>query len=165
MWRFVLRENIAHLKLLISKVGDERTAGPLQAQLHDAERELAELAGLSAHADAAHDAVFAELLTDILRHEVELETANFGLMQLLEASSGSLHIAAQLIFQVRFLRHFEVVRPGDGTVYGKALSDGDGDKGEDIDTDERFASQRAVVSAAGFRAVFSLPLFRSSAVL
>lgn len=162
MWRFALRENIAHLRLLISKLDDHSKLPQLQAQLEQAELELAELEALSAHAEAAHDWAFSELLTDILREELRRDSANFGLVQLLEASSGSLQIAAQLNFQTDFLRHFEVVRADDGSVYGKALSDADGVWVEDVETADFFAQHLPFALAAGFRAVKSLPLSRST---
>jgi hypothetical protein len=137
MWRFVLRENIAHLRLLIAALPDHSRATQLQDQLREAERQLAEIDELSAHAGAAHDIAFAEMLTEVLRFELEVDAANFGMVQLLEASSGVLHIAAQLNFHIQFLRHFEVVHPGDGSIYGKALADGDGVWVEDIETVRR----------------------------
>lgn len=165
MWRFVLRENIAHLRLLIAALPDHSRVAQLQDQLREAERQLAEIDELSAYAGAAHDITFAEMLTEVLRLQLEVDSANFGMIQLLEASSGVLHIAAQLNFHTQFLRHFRVVRPRDGSIYGKALADGDGVWVEDIETADDFASQRSIASAAGFRAVKSLPLLRSSGAM
>lgn len=161
MWRFVLRENIAHLQALIATLNDQRRIGQLRAELQDAELELAELDALSAHAHAAHDTSFSAALTLVLREQVKLGSANFGLIQLLESHSECLHIAAQVNFRTQFLRHFGEVRPGDGSVFGKALADGDGVWVEDVEKAEFFATNLKIAQETGFRAVKSLPLLRS----
>jgi GAF domain-containing protein len=162
MWRFVLKENIAHLKLLISSLEDQSRLGLLRTELQEAEDELAELNRLSAQAHAAHDESFSALLTAILRNQVRRKASSFGLIQLLEADSSSLKIAAQVNFHTQFLRHFAEVRPGDGSVYGKALADGDGVWVEDITKADFFIPHIDISLAAAFHAVTSLPLLRPS---
>ena len=162
MWRFVLQENIAHLKLLISKLKDPGSLKQLRAELQEAEDELAELNRLSAHADDEHNASYASLLTSVLRSEVKQRRADFGLMQLLDATRSSLRIAAQLNFNAQYLRHFADVRVGDGSVYGRVLADGEGVWVDDIaeaDVSQWFVD---LALSAGFIALKSLPLKRPS---
>ena len=65
-------------------------------------------------------------------------------------------------FRTSFLRHFAEVRPGDGSVCGRALADGDAVWVEDVVEAPFFAPHLDVALTAGFRAVKSLPLFRPS---
>lgn len=162
MWRFVLKENIEHLKLLISVLEDRARKERLQSELAAAEQELGELDLLSAHAHAAHDKSFANVLTTILREQVKLSTANFGLIQLFEVDAACLYMAAQVNFNSDFLSHFKEVRQGDGSACGKALADGDAVWVEDVMQAAFFADHLQVALDAGFRAVKSLPLRRPS---
>lgn len=158
MWRFVLRENIRQLQARLEEEVDESERASLSEQLRAAERELAELEEASAHAQAAHDRTFAEALTILLRDMVRRCHADLGNIQLYEAESRRLHIAAQLNFRKAFLEHFAEVEAGDGSVCGTALETREPVWVEDVEAEPSFAPHLAVTRESEVRAVVSLPL-------
>jgi PAS domain S-box-containing protein len=115
------------------------------ARLHEFSRCLLALGDLQA--------VLEQTLTEIM----ELQSADFGTVQLTDAEQGGLVIVAQRNFQPAFLHYFALVRDG-GSVCARAAGTHCRVVVEDVQTDEFFAPHRHAAVEAGFRAVQSTPL-------
>jgi PAS domain-containing protein len=115
-------------------------------RLHELSTRLTSVADLSS------------VLHEVLDAVIELQNADFGDVQLFDAQSQTLTIAAQRGFGPDFLRHFHRVLTDDGPAYAQALNGKRRIIIEDVTLDPSFAPHLAVAEAAGFRAVQSTPL-------
>jgi PAS domain S-box-containing protein len=97
-------------------------------------------------------------LNEILRVALELLGADKGNIQLFDAAREVLVIAAHQGLEEPFLDFFKEVSAEFDTSCGRALRAGGRTFVEDLEADQGFAPYRAVVSAAGVRAVQSTPL-------
>jgi PAS domain S-box-containing protein len=106
----------------------------------------------------------AELLRSILRTAILLTRAHRGNIQLLDAASGCLFIAAHEGFEKPFLDYFARVAHGTTAACGEALASGKRFVVHDVKSEPLFAGRPAldVLLAAGVRAVQSTPLFSSA---
>jgi PAS domain S-box-containing protein len=87
--------------------------------------------------------------------------ADFGNIQLFNPQTQALEIVAQRGFRQEFLDYFN--RVAEGTAFcGTALQRRERVIVEDVQTDPLFAPHLAIVTAAGYRAVQSTPLFSRS---
>lgn len=98
------------------------------------------------------------LLVEVLTRARQIADAAFGLIQLLDARSGSLVIAVQHGFDEAFLGTFRLVSPQDPCACGRALRFGRRVYIADIYQDPYFTPYRSVADEAGFRAVQSTPI-------
>jgi C4-dicarboxylate-specific signal transduction histidine kinase len=98
------------------------------------------------------------VLRDVLNESMELQHADFGIVQLFNPVTRSLEIVAQKGFRDDFLAHFKSVSDTDSAC-GRALQQGNRVIIEDVLIDEGFVSHRQIAASAGFRAVQSTPLF------
>jgi signal transduction histidine kinase len=98
------------------------------------------------------------VLEEALTATMEIQQADFGNVQIYNAESQALEIAAQRGFAAEFLDYFAKVDHS-SAVCGRAMQSRSRILIEDIETDVLFASHRHVASAAGFRAMQSTPLF------
>jgi signal transduction histidine kinase/CheY-like chemotaxis protein len=105
-----------------------------------------------------------ECLGEILDAAIELTGADKGNIQLLDEDGLTLRVAAQRGFDERFLHFFAEVRHGDAATWGAALGSGERVIVEDVSASDIFAGEPAldVLSHAGVRAVFSIPLLSSA---
>lgn len=101
------------------------------------------------------------LMAVALDAAIELNRADFGIVQLFDPKERCLTIAAQRGFDAAFLDHFAVVRAGDPSVSGRAFGRRERVVVEDVATDRDFVALREVARAAGFRAAASAPMFTS----
>jgi PAS domain S-box-containing protein len=115
------------------------------AQLHRFSTRLIEAGDLSA------------VLEQMLDATIDLQRADFGNVQLLDAERGGLVIVAQRNFEPAFLEHFAIVT-ADDCACGRAAEAGRRVIVEDTETDEGFTPHRSAAREAGFRAVQSTPL-------
>jgi PAS domain S-box-containing protein len=97
-------------------------------------------------------------LNEILRVALELLRADKGNVQLFDATRKVLVIAAHEGFEQSLLDSFKEVSAEFDTSCGRALRTGRRTFVEDIEADAGFAPFRALVAAAGVRAVQSTPL-------
>jgi PAS domain S-box-containing protein len=104
------------------------------------------------------------VLDQTLLATMELQNADFGIVQLNDSERGGLVIVAQRNFLPTFLDHFALVREGE-CVCGRAARERVRVIVEDVQTDESFAAHRPVAMEAGFRAVQSTPLIGHDAAL
>jgi signal transduction histidine kinase/CheY-like chemotaxis protein len=120
---------------------------------------LHEIGVLCARAESKLD----ECLAEILDAAIEITHANKGTVQLLDCGSGALRIAAHRNFRQPFLDHFATVRDAEGTASGTALETAPRVLVEDVRESAIFAGypSRAVLLAAGARALQATPLFSS----
>jgi PAS domain S-box-containing protein len=101
------------------------------------------------------------LLDEILSATIVLQKADFGNIQLYNAKTRALEIAAHRGFRQDFLDHFASVQD-DGAACGRAMSRRERIIIEDVLIDPAFEPNRAIAASAGFRAVQSTPLFSRS---
>jgi PAS domain S-box-containing protein len=95
-----------------------------------------------------------ELMLDAI---IDLQHADFGMVQLDDPERNGLVIVAHRNFPPAFLNYFALVREC-GTACGCAARGGGMVIIEDIQSDERFSAHRQIAAEAGFRAVQSTPL-------
>ena len=102
--------------------------------------------------------------TTVLEHmldaAIDVQSADFGNVELFDAELGGLVTMAQRNFQPSFLNQLARVRCQD-CASGRAAVAPRRVIIEDIDTDEGFAPQRSVAAEAGVRAMQSTPLISS----
>ena len=112
-------------------------------QLHEFSTGLIEAGDMSA------------VLERMLAAVMQVQAADFGNVQLLDAERGGLVIVAQRNFQQPFLEHLALVRC---TACKRAAQARERIIIEDVQTDISFAPYRHVAAEAGFRAMVSAPL-------
>jgi CheY-like chemotaxis protein len=110
------------------------------------------------------DVSLADLLAEVLETAMATSGSSRGNVQIFDPSAGTLHIAAHHGFDAEFLQHFAVV-VDDGSACGRAANDMEQVVVEDVERDDSFVPHRAIARSAGFRAVQSTPLVRTSGVL
>ncbi len=163
------------IKVLLDRTQTD-LAGSLKALRASEARSRAHLADLQAvEAQLANDsAVLKQLneassrlwqahelhagLNEILGVAIELLGADKGNVQLFDTTRKVLVIAAHQGFEQPFLDFFKEVSAEFDTSCGRALRAGRRTFVEDLEADEGFAPFRALISAAGVRAVQSTPL-------
>jgi two-component system, chemotaxis family, protein-glutamate methylesterase/glutaminase len=106
---------------------------------------------------AVSSALVAEL-DRLLGMALATHGTDLGNVQLVEPQTGELFIVAQRGFGMDFLEHFETVRGEDESACARAMRAQKPVLIADVTTDARFAAHRGIASAAGFRAVQSIPL-------
>jgi PAS domain S-box-containing protein len=97
-------------------------------------------------------------LEEMLAATIELLGADMGNVQILDAASGNLTIAAQKGFEPEFLDFFREVSVEDRSACGQALRARERIVIEDVERDLLFAACLPIARNAGFRAVQSTPL-------
>lgn len=97
-------------------------------------------------------------LEEMLVTTIELLSASFGNVQLIDQSTGKLRIASQQGFKPDFLEFFREVSVDDGSACGQALQLGQRVIITDVNQDPLFAPYVSIARKAGFRAVQSTPL-------
>jgi PAS domain S-box-containing protein len=120
-------------------------------------RALSRLHELSTRLTATSD--LPSLLREVLDATIELQSADFGHVQLYNKETRTLEIVAQRGFQKEFLDYFRSVHADTGSFSGLVLKHRTRIVIEDVDLDADFAPHRGIAAAAGFRAVQSTPLF------
>ena len=85
--------------------------------------------------------------------------ADMGNIQLLNPKNRVLEIVAHRGFDPDFLEHFREVSAADSSACGRSLRTRQRILVEDVDADPAYAPHRAIVAAAGYRAVQCTPLF------
>jgi len=117
---------------------------------------LAQLNAVNARLWQIHDLHTG--LKEILGATIELLGADFGHVQLYDASAQVLRMAVHRGFKKPFLDFFHEVSTRDKSACGRALRSGARVIVEDVDKNEAFKPYRKVAKAAGYRAVLSMPL-------
>jgi two-component system, chemotaxis family, CheB/CheR fusion protein len=114
---------------------------------------------------AATAANSQEALDHILAAAMELQNADFGNLQLLDAGAKELRIVAQRGFGSQFLEHFRSVGSDDASSFGRALRSREAVQIADVTLDAAFAPYREIAGQAGYRAVQSTPLITRTGVM
>jgi PAS domain S-box-containing protein len=117
------------------------------SRLHDLSVRLTAPTSLSALLDEALSAV------------MELQRADFGIVQLFNNETATLSIAAHRGVGKDFLEHFRTVDASDASACGLALNSGERILVENVDEDQRYAEHRPIARATGYRATQSTPMF------
>lgn len=133
--------------------GNGETVEELRAEL-DAMRRIHELGARYVHGDDLHD-----ILADVVDAAIAIAGADFGNIQLINAQTGDLEIAAQRGFEPWWLDYWQSVPKGHG-VCGTALTMGERVIVEDVEHSPIFVGTPAldIQLRAGVRAVQSTPL-------
>lgn len=97
-------------------------------------------------------------LDTLLRAVVDLVGADMGNVQLYDAASSTLAIAAHCGFEAPFLEHFRTVGAADDTACGRALRSGERSLIADVEQEPGYVQFRSIARTAGYRAVQSTPL-------
>jgi signal transduction histidine kinase len=122
---------------------------------------IAELRSLARLHQFSTSLIAADDPTTVLEHmldaAIDVQSADFGNVELFDAELGGLVIKAQRNLQPAFLNHLARVLCED-YARGKAAEAPSRVIIEDIDTDEGFAPHRSVAAEAGVRAMQSTPL-------
>jgi PAS domain S-box-containing protein len=121
---------------------------------------MSRLYGLSCWLTAISD--LPTLLQEVLCSTIELLGADFGIIQLYDPETRSLHIAAQQGFGVGFLEYFRNMTIDSDSTSARALNEGTRIIIEDVTLDSEFVPHRHIAASAGFRAVQSAPLIERS---
>lgn len=98
------------------------------------------------------------VLEQMLAAVMEIQAADFGNVQLLDAERGGLVIVAQRNFQRPFLEHLALVRPDRCAACVRAARTRERIIIEDVLADSSFAPHRHIAAEAGFRSLVSTPL-------
>jgi formate hydrogenlyase transcriptional activator len=101
------------------------------------------------------------LLEEVLQATIELQTADFGNVQIYNPQTRMLRIVAQRGFREDFLDYFRDVHQ-DSAACGRALQRGERVIIEDVQTDAAFEPHRNIAASAGYRGVQSTPLYSRS---
>jgi PAS domain S-box-containing protein len=128
----------------------------VEAQLANDSTALKQLNDASSRLWQAHELHAG--LNEILGVALELLGADKGNVQLFDAARKVLVIAAHRGFEQPFLDFFKEVSAEFDTSCGRALRAGRRTFVDDLEADEGFAPFRAIIAAAGVRAVQSTPL-------
>jgi signal transduction histidine kinase len=107
---------------------------------------------------STHQADLPHMLDEILDATIELQRADFGIIQLYDPTARTLRIVVQRGFPRAFLSHFAVVGREHGSVCAHALRDRERVIVEDVMSDARFASLRPIAEQTGFRSVHATPI-------
>jgi PAS domain S-box-containing protein len=138
------------------RASETRLAAELEA--------MTRLHALSTRLLAADDLKTA--LADILDNALVTVAADLGNIQLHNPKAGGLQIVVQRGFPQDWLDHFRLVRIDDGSACAHAMHSGERMIIEDVNRDPAYEPHRAVVAAAGYRAVQSTPIkCRSGTIL
>jgi PAS domain S-box-containing protein len=130
-----------------STLKDNPLAGPGSlTQLHQFSTDLIETGDLSA------------VLEEMLAAVMEVQAADFGNVQLLDAERGGLVIVAQRNFQRPFLEHLALVPADRCDSYRRATRTRERIIIEDVQTETGFEPYLPVAAEAGFRALVATPL-------
>jgi two-component system CheB/CheR fusion protein len=97
-------------------------------------------------------------LDHVIATAIELHSADFGNVQLLDADSGKLRIVAHRGFGTAFLTRFASTGRDDESACGRALRTGRVVQIADVNADAAFEPYRDAAADAGYRAVQSMPL-------
>jgi PAS domain S-box-containing protein len=135
-----------------SEASLRRTEARLLAELESTSR----LHELSGRLLSATDLLAA--LQDVLDNAIRTCGADFGNIQLFNASANALEIAVQQGFQADFLDYFGTVRADKGSSCSQAMQKGGRVVIEDVRLDPSYAAHLAIAASAGYRAVASTPL-------
>jgi PAS domain S-box-containing protein len=100
-------------------------------------------------------------LGTLLDAAIELLGADLGNIQLFDEDAKSLRIAVQRGFEQAFLDRFAEVDADEPSACGLVLAERQPVMIEDVEADPRFAPSRDAAKAAGYRAVLSVPLFKT----
>jgi PAS domain S-box-containing protein len=146
--------------LVISAIRDITARKRGEADLAAELEAMTRLHDLSQRVVSAPD--LQTLLDTVLEATIALHGADFGNVQLYDAQTHTLRIAAQRGFGPPFLEHFAQVSAEEGSACGRALSRGAQVIIPDVAQDPAFASDLAAAREAGFRAVQSTPLLTST---
>ena len=104
------------------------------------------------------------VLEQMLASTIQVQGADFGVVQLYDPEQGGLVIVAQRNFRASFLSHFALVRANDSAC-GRAVLYRRRVIIEDVEIDAGFVGYRHFAAEAGFRAVQSTPLISHSGEL
>ena len=111
----------------------------------------------------------APAMQDALNHLLvgimDLQGAELGNVQLLDAETQQLRIVAQHGFGPAFLKRFERVGTDDDSSCGRAMREGVPVHISDVTTDARYKPYLEIASEAGYRAVQSTPLINRKSEL
>ena len=116
-----------------------------------AHQDTARLNELSTRLAATSD--LASIMYEMLDGIIELQTADFGAVQLYDEATGTLKIVAHRGLDQKFLDHFETVDAKDSSACGLALRSGTRVIIEDVNVDPDFDPHRDIAASTGFRAV------------
>ncbi|HYR34244.1 MAG TPA: GAF domain-containing protein [Burkholderiales bacterium] len=99
-----------------------------------------------------------DVLAEVLEATINLQSADFGMVQLYDEGEQALELLAQRGFNADFVERFRFVRSDTPSSCGRALAAGARVIVDDIETDPAFEGLRTAARASGFRAVQSTPL-------
>jgi PAS domain S-box-containing protein len=135
-----------------SEASLRRTEARLVAELEATSR----LHELSGRLLSATDLLPA--LQDVLDNAIRTCGADFGNIQLFNASASALEIAVHRGFRADFLDYFRSVRTDEGSACSQAMQKGGRVIIEDVRRDPSYVPHLAIAASAGYRAVASTPL-------
>jgi PAS domain S-box-containing protein len=99
------------------------------------------------------------ILYEILDGIIELQSADFGDVQLCDEATGTLNIVAHRGLDRTFLDYFATGGVNDSSAFGLVLRSGTRIIIEDVNADSYFEPHRGIAVSAGIRAVQAMPLF------
>ncbi|MGZ5141759.1 MAG: PAS domain S-box protein, partial [Burkholderiales bacterium] len=99
------------------------------------------------------------ILYELLDGIIELQSADFGDVQLYDEATGTLKIVAHRGLDRTFLDYFATEDADDTSAFGLALRSGTRIIIEDVNADSYFEPHRGIAASAGIRALQATPLF------
>jgi two-component system, chemotaxis family, CheB/CheR fusion protein len=135
----------------------------VERALRDSERRLAEELDIMRRLHAVTMAVATaatpdQALSDLLRSVVDLQSADFGQVQLLDPDSGRLRVAVQQGFDGDQFDHVEDIDRRETSACARALRTLTAVEVTDVMSEPGYAPMRDSVARAGYRAVQCTPL-------
>lgn len=158
MWRFVLQENIQHLRRQLAGSLPEAKRAVIEHILKDSETALRELEAASTHGAAMGNGELQRIARAMIDEAMRLHGAQFGNLQLYDERSRTLTIVEQRNFRKAFLDHFACVTADDGSACGQAMASSTRVIAGDVARDPSFNDHMPVLREAGVAAVQSTPL-------
>lgn len=158
MFRFVLQENIRHLRRQLAGPLSDTKRAVIEHILADSVQALHDLEAASNHVPAPKNGELRFVAKRIIDEAMRLHGAQFGNLQLFDPRSRTLTIIEQRNFQKAFLDHFACVTADDGSACGRAMASGMRVIASDVARDPAFAEHMSVLREAGIAAVQSTPL-------
>lgn len=167
MRRFILQGNVENFKERLARAKTDSERARVNSLLAEAEREFQGCTKLWNQncPDLNVNETLGNLLEIQLSQFVLLQNASFGSLHLWDSGTEALYLVAQSNFQSQFARDIAVVRPGDGSVCGKAADSGKSVFAEDIQANSAFRVLRSFALQNGIHGTQSTPILSSSGKL
>lgn len=145
---------------LVAEAGErQRAQGEIQRINHELYEQIAAMRRLHEMSTRlAHAHELPNVLEEVLDSTIDLQKADFGIFQLYDENTHSLHLVAQRGFSREFVAQFRDIRADDRSGCVRAMQVRARVIIEDVEQDTEFAPDRAIAAREGYRGVQYTPI-------